>query len=333
MRAAVSCITLLLCCLGSAHAQLPDTLNPAELVNPECGPSFRLVDGLCKVEDSVAGLSAEACKAAGFKVGQDSPATCDPASREPPKPACKALPGYTAKLEAGACTFAADKVRSAAGDYVGDCFSLKSRPPGLTDPTVSIVTVTHQEDAGDDRLLTVVKGDVHRLPLPWRWPPVGCVAESGPQTQVLASTLIGHGASRYGWAYGALVMPYKYYVSSRKHTAGLPLGAYLGWRWGQSGSGLTLAAAFTVSNVTADTVDPGVLDDEGRATVTGTTSVSALSGALGMVFDVTKRPGAKPFKAGLFIGQDRVNTSPTIRYAENGKTWLAIQLGFDFTDW
>ena len=51
-----------------------------------------------------------------------------------------------------------------------------------------------------------------------------------------------------------------------------------------------------------------------------------------MMFDVLKSPAGKPFKAGLFVGVDRVSRSPSVSYAQNGKAWLALQIGYDFTD-
>jgi len=144
--------------------------------------------------------------------------------------------------------------------------------------------------------------------------------------------MMSTGAGRYGWAYGALTMPYKYYPSDKSFVAGVPIGAYLGWRMGRAGSGVTLAGALTLSQVKAETVDPKVLDGDGKPTVTGTADVAALSAAVGVVFDVSKEPGTKAFKAGLFVGKDRITHSPTIDYKHSGKTWFAVQIGFDFTD-
>ena len=106
----------------------------------------------------------------------------------------------------------------------------------------------------------------------------------------------------------------------------------MGWRVGQVGSGYTLALAATTGWVTADTVDPTQKDSSGNAKVTGSTQVAALSYAMGVIFDVAKDPKNKPFKAGLFIGKDFVNNDVTISFRYNRKTWIALQLGFDFTD-
>ena len=87
-----------------------------------------------------------------------------------------------------------------------------------------------------------------------------------------------------------------------------------------------------VGSVTGETIDPNKLDASGQPTVTGTTQMAALSLAVGFVFDVAKDPKSRPFKAGVFIGRDSVNPGPTVRYEFNRKTWIAVQIGYDFTD-
>jgi hypothetical protein len=232
----------------------------------------------------------------------------------------------TCKLEVG-------KPSSALGDYLGDCFRIVAAPAGTSLAAGVTYAVTKQENiANDDKRLTLLEADLSYWPSPWHW---GCRAKSGRTIKPLtadASNLATHGARREGWAYGALAMPYKYYPGAKKFIAGLPVGAYLGWRWGASGSGMTVAAALTLSQVKADTLDPKVKDADGKSAVIGEADVSALSAAFGAVFDINKSGAGKPFKAGLFVGQDKVNTSPTIGYPYKGKWWVAVQLGFDFTD-
>jgi hypothetical protein len=50
------------------------------------------------------------------------------------------------------------------------------------------------------------------------------------------------------------------------------------------------------------------------------------------MYDISKAPGIKPFKIGLFFGQDRVSKDKVVSYRQNGQTWVAFQVGFDFTD-
>jgi hypothetical protein len=229
------------------------------------------------------------------------------------------------------CVAITGNPKSAAGSYEGDCFTIKAVPTDSGLVKDATYKVTAQERvAGDDRMLTLRDGKPNHIPLPWQW---GCETTGGPERKILASALLDAGAQREGWAYGALAMPYKYFRSDKSFVAGAPLGAYLGWRSGTAGSGTTIAAALTLGSVKANTVDPTKIDPATqKATVTGNAEVAALSGAIGIMFDVSKERGTKPFKVGLFRGKDRINGDPTIDYKYNRKWWTAIQIGYDFTD-
>jgi hypothetical protein len=257
---------------------------------------------------------------------------------------CPDIHGYTAKAASdtgGVATCAyerPDVPSSAQGDYVGDCFHLKTpignMPAGtrlfVTDQDTKVkenptLTVVRAVNWGDDLL-----GFAQNL-VPG-WP--GCrakVSDIAP-SPISASDLIKSGATRRGYAFGALTMPYKYFPGSKKFIGGLPLGAYMGWRVGQPGSALTYAVAATLGAVTADTVTRTGTGASEVVTITGSTQAAAMSWSAGLMFDVSRNPSSKPFRAGFFFGKDHVNQSDNIRYEHNNKTWVAIQIGFDFTD-
>ena len=215
---------------------------------------------------------------------------------------------------------------SGAGDYIGDCLSI-SNPAGVQPPSGNYFVSTQANLPSGDRNLTLLKARDDGWPLTCK--PDG--TSPAKPIVVAASQLMAAGATRTGWTYGALTMPYKYYPGTKTFSANAPIGAYVGLRRGQAGSGHTYAFALTLSSVKADTIDPKTLVD-GKPSVTGTTDVAALSLAAGMMFDVLKSSAGKPFKAGLFVGVDRVSRSPSVSYAQNGKAWLALQIGYDFTD-
>lgn len=232
-----------------------------------------------------------------------------------------------------------DAAQSARGDYVGDCFVIKSSVPGLPVTGSRHWFVTAQDDANqDDPNLTLVPASdwgngiidiVQRIT-----PGFGC----GPKTTSVqpvsmpASTLSRHGAIRRGFVYGVLTTPYKYFPGDKGFETGLPIGPYLGWRTGQSGLGGTVVAAFTLGAVKADTTMPDPTDSA-KKVVTGRTDLMALSLAGGYVVDITRNVNKSSFKMGVLIGRDHVNQSQNISYPHNRKTWVAIQLGFDFTDY
>jgi hypothetical protein len=312
-----------------------DTFVPADYVQPKDCPAlydYQPAAGTCKaLPDKIAELKGARCTGDGVRLDtqNDKCVPTDPA----PAPQCKPFAGRTAKISGAgakaACSYEATLAVSGLGDYIGDCFKVPIKPAGTNLEPGKNYLVTGQKDAGkDDRELVLVDGTPAEL---LRF---GCKAVKGGSVHpgLLASGLIEAGAVRKGYTYGFLTMPYKYFPSEKSFVTGVPIGGYLGWRSGQAGSGKTAAAAVTLGSVKANTVDPAKLDANNKPTVTGTADVAALSFAFGLMFDLLKSPAGKPFKAGVFIGKDIVNNDPSIDYRFNRKPWIAIQLGYDFTD-
>lgn len=312
--------------------QLKQVMQGADI---SCGKLFifNQSEGTCTISDAVRkALTADKCTGPGLTY-VEALKECIVVKESVPKPECKA---DNVKLEFDAtlkqCVVKADTPKSAPGNYKGDCFRLNTASPisGLENGEMYTVTDQGEADANGDKQLSMKKGKFTLFPT------IGCkVADgdkAGPLVQAKASELVVSGATRYGYAYGLLTMPYKYYPSAKSFESGAPIGGYMGWRMGQAASGFTLALALTLGSVKADTVDPKQLDVDGKPKVTGSTNVSALSYAAGFVFDVAKDPKAKPFKAGFFVGKDFVNNDPSVQYRFNRKTWIAVQIGYDFTD-
>ncbi|GEM_PF-3524514 len=328
------------CLLLQAPAQsaLPDNINPADYIKPVCPDYYKYENGDCNAEtDKIATLKEKDCKGSGLKFDDKrSPApACIVDDKKDTGPACKPLSGYTSKISGtggdATCRYELTIPASAPGDYIGDCFHIKTKPSDTQLVVGEYYFVSGQKTVNkDDRELTLVSG---KLGAKLGFIPIGCYATAGgSQHHVLASQLIEAGASRSGYTFGILTMPYKYFPSEKKFQVNVPIGAYLGWRYGQAGSGTTAALAVTLSQVKANTVDPTKLDAAGKPTVTGTADVSALSYAVGMMSDILKSSGGRPFKAGVFLGKDIVNSDPAVDYRFNRKTWIAIQLGYDFTE-
>lgn len=315
---------------GPAAGAIPENFAPGDYLKPSVCPANYMADvALACVAKK---LDSAACLAAGFDFKQGPPPVCVADPAKAPKAACKAISSYAATVNgSGAdatCAYERVNPSSAAGDYIGDCFHVKGVPPGtgLAGDRMYFVSGQRNIDGDNDRELTLVPGHLQFFPT------LGCLADAGTPVKAQASQLIEAGASRQGYSYGLLTMPYKYFPKDRSFIVGAPVGAYLGWRYGQAGSGTMVALALTLGQVKGETVDPTKLDANKQPTVTGTTDVPALSAAVGVMFDVLKSPRGKPFKAGLFFGRDTVSAEPTIRYRYNRKNWLAVQLGYDFTD-
>jgi hypothetical protein len=317
---------LLLAC-RAARADDAGTFNPADYTAPVCPSHYGApTNDTCPAKDTeIAGLPKDDCKGTGLLLNATT-GKCE-AAKPAPTPQCKPFQDFKATLTKGVCTYAKMTATSATGDYVGDCFKITTRIAGTDLASKDWYQVQAQKnlDSGD-RMLSIA--DAHKTDL---WPFVCMPTRDGSSRDIAASKLIESGAIRTGYTWGALTMPYKYYPRLKKFEVNAPVGGYFGYRTGQAGSGYTFAAALTLSSVKADSVDPNSLDN-GRPKITGSTNVAALSGALGVMFDMAKSPQGKPFKAGFFLGVDFVNQSSTISYPANHKLWMALQLGYDFTD-
>lgn len=140
--------------------------------------------------------------------------------------------------------------------------------------------------------------------------------QEGHAYTIAKDDLDSAGYQRLGFIYGGLVIPYKYFRHDRSFEPAPAVGPYLGYRFGQTGWGVSLIAMY------AATVAK-IKDDKGQeATVTG------VSKGLGVMFDITKSD--TPFRAGVMWGKDNFGDKYKTTYVHEGKSWLALQLGWEF---
>jgi hypothetical protein len=121
---------------------------------------------------------------------------------------------------------------------------------------------------------------------------------------------------RLGPSYGALVVPYKYHFNGSKEFSGnSTIGSYLGLRIGKE----SLGFAFQPIGFVGAAVIP--------VTQSGTNSTQTFAGFTyggGFLFDIKDA-----FHAGIVLGFDQV--SPSANYKDNGKPWIAIEIGYAFS--
>ena len=257
-------------------------------------------------------LAAEECK--------------PPAADKMPKPNCG---DSRFRFKEGQCFVDDSTPSSSEGDYVGDCFTIRGVTPALRDKGMAplpgadyrLMLVTSQKDISDgkDRELKVVDAKFF-------WKPLWCVTEGGAEVKTIkASEMLESGAARRGWVFGAMVVPFKYYKEGGSQTGNLSVGPYAGWRYSRNGSGFTLAVSAALSTIQGEVRDSAnnFID---RPQLVGYTA------AVGVLWDISKRPGARPFQLGFVVGQDRVGRSNVTKFQQNGETWFALQVGYRFTD-
>jgi hypothetical protein len=283
-------------------------------------------DGKCQVDaDAVGKLDEAGCKAVPGLNWGGTPAKCTGTPAKPPTPTCSGdISGILPTPKDGKCHLDRSVPRSAVGDFLGDCFRIDAQPSPETPPLIGghyLKVLSSRLGAnGTDTLLTVARAD-------GRIPVFSCNAQDkAVPYEINASELARIGAKRYGWAYGVLAMPYKFYEKSKKIGDGAAIGPYLGWRMGEPGSGTTFAMSLALSKVKGEVRDA-------QSNVTSTPDLAAISAAAGVMWDVRKATGiGKPFTVGLFVGTDRVSSDNVVKFPHNGKGWLALQIGYDFTD-
>lgn len=277
----------------------------------------------CKPGSGFKDLKGESCTA---NFGTESGGQCmPPAPDKMPRPYCS---GRNAVFKDGKCQDDDSTPRSSEGDYVGDCFTIRGvtqplRDVGLAPPTGAdyrLVIVTSQKDIseGQDRELKVVDAEFYSK--------LWCLAKAGAEVKTIkASDMVESGAARRGWVFGVVTVPFKYYREGGSQTGNLSVGPYVGWRYARNGSGFTLAASAALSAIQGEVRDASdkIID---RPQLVGYT------GAVGVLWDIWKRPGARPFQLGLMVGQDRVARSNVTKFKQHGETWYAVQIGYQFTD-
>lgn len=125
---------------------------------------------------------------------------------------------------------------------------------------------------------------------------------------------------RKGLTYGALIVPYKYHRSGEKgFTGGTSLGGYLGYRvdrTGFTGFETNFIGFFGGASIAVpETVD-------GETSLSNRAGVSYGVGILATIKD--------EFQIGLVVGRDRVDSAAD--YVRNGRTWVALSLGYEFSN-
>jgi hypothetical protein len=316
-RAWLDCAVLwaLLGMLPSVAAQGIETNIEAKCTSPYYKP--KPAAGKCEPDqEKISALTKATCVGPGITFKGEK---CVPSEKAPAPECGDVLPDLV--LKDGKCVVDRKVPRSATADYVGDCFEIYARTAdGDTAgyPSDTTVKVLSQRALGEfDRSLTVAPADRGFL---------SCdVRKDSVATTVKASELIEIGAKRVGWAYGVLALPFKYYAHDKSFGSGLSLGPYIGRRWGTPGSAYTFALAATIGTVKGE-----VRDAQGN--ITSTPDLQAYSYAAGFMWDISKAQNIKPFKVGVFVGRDLVGSDDVVKFDNNRKTWIAFQIGFDFTD-
>jgi hypothetical protein len=263
----------------------------------------------------------------------------DPPPTQPVKEASSGTAG-AGKADALA---GADMRRPAAAEQagittVGDYFKFNTRvegfrlssekkPEEIPAPKGSCFRVSQELDDPDNAGQKLARGIFVTGYLPrLLLPPYRCLTEdelqkSDPKIDPALSydvarrmILEDRDRNRFGWTYGALVVPFKFYTGEREFSAGATVGPYLGYRlYDRQGSSSVLALGIGLATVDVTTNNP-----DGTASSSNTTGMSA---ALAYLLEIKG-----VFRVGAVAGADYFSRSQNI--ATSGKLWLGLSFGY-----
>lgn len=138
---------------------------------------------------------------------------------------------------------------------------------------------------------------------------------------------------RYGFTYGALVVPFKFELTGQKEFKGsASLAPYMGYRLGFESSGIELAFPVVfagISNVSATkttttTTAATATTPASSTDSTSTSDLAAFSYGAGVI-GILKQT----FQFGAVVGFDHVGSGQGYQY--NDKPWLAVEVGYQFS--
>jgi hypothetical protein len=136
--------------------------------------------------------------------------------------------------------------------------------------------------------------------------------------KISKSKVVEFGFKSAGWVYGALLVPYKYHRHDRSFSSAATIGPYLGYKLTGFGIDAALIGSLGISSL-------AVPNGSGS-----TTTQQGYTAAIGIIASVTK--SKSPLRVGLLIGKDWAGSNSATPYAHEGKTWIAAQIGFSFSD-
>jgi hypothetical protein len=150
------------------------------------------------------------------------------------------------------------------------------------------------------------------------WPPYGCsdLSFNTSLSYDVSKQLVleERDRNRYGWTYGLLVAPVKYYVKPHEFSAGASVGPYLGYRFhDRQGSSDVFAVSVGASTATVTTNNA-----DGSSSSTNTTGLTV---AAAYIVDIKGM-----FNVGLLAGTDIYSKSQNV--PTSNKLWLGLSFGY-----
>ena len=224
--------------------------------------------------------------------------------------------------------------RAAGVSTVGDYFKFNVLVPGfkrsegggdaVVAPQGSCFRVSQEFTKGNEQML---RGRFYTGYFPrGLWPPYSCgdFPETAGDRRKLDTTvsydvpkktvLEDYDRDRFGWTFGLLVAPVKYYVRPREFSAGASVGPYLGYRLhDRQGSSNVIALSIGAATATVTTNNA-----DGSTSSSNTTGLTA---AAAYLVDIKGT-----FNIGVLAGSDFYSKSQNV--PTSNKLWLGLSFGY-----
>ena len=202
-------------------------------------------------------------------------------------------------------------------------FIPRDKPQTVCIPAdTSVRALGEYTDENDPKKTRYVNVRLHRR-IHMTEPGTDCDGNSVPADVIIRikeDDLNNSGPNRYGLTYGALVVPYKYHVSGSKSFDGSSsIAPFLGYRADKAFFGFSVKGILFAG---ASAIRVNRTDQNGQSRDDTLAGFTYGLGILGTV--------KKEFQLGIVFGADRVSHGSD--YADNGKWWGAVALGFSFAN-
>ncbi len=132
---------------------------------------------------------------------------------------------------------------------------------------------------------------------------------------IVKSKIAEQDINRFGWKYGALIAPYKYYRSSHTVKSSTTIAPYAGWKFDSNSSGFEIAPILFSGPAMIEATDSNG----------NTSSLFGISIGVGLLFELNDE-----FNIGALYGYDVVNKSED--FADNGHPWVSLSIGYNLSN-
>ncbi|NDY93007.1 hypothetical protein [Ideonella livida] len=260
------------------------------------------------------------CASAGGTFQSATPNTCAVVAQTP---RCPGGPQVRYSSATKTCVVDTTVNPPARTNYVSDCLKLTTPLKGVPPHVTHIRVLSQTEDGTELSAVAAPQSPFYSCSAP----DMDSAGQLPTRLTVRVEDVVASGALRRGYTYGTLVVPFKYYMGAKELAPSATIAPYFGRRIEALGGSASFIVAAGVGVVSGSSKDAG-----GNAQ---TEQLTAFSTAWGLTFE-TRKPNSqngRGLQSGILVGRDYVGRAHRAAFDQHGKTWVSVQIGYDFTDY